>query len=122
MVRGTSAAYPRLQPDPPVGAFYFANAGDGGPVNLVSLGVAIATPLTDDLSNRILQLWPASSSRHIRPDSGLCLSLHRLPASNWKCLRSSGSLPVNLSHNQWHLQGVRPRRRRRNPDLFQVLP
>ena len=43
-------------------------------------------------------------------------------ASNWKCLRSSGSLPVNLSNNQWHLQGVRPRRRRRNPDFFQDLP
>jgi hypothetical protein len=32
-------AEPRVQPDPPVRAFYLASAGGGGPVNLVSLGV-----------------------------------------------------------------------------------
>jgi len=31
-------AYPRVQPDPPVRAFFLANAGGGGPVNLVLLG------------------------------------------------------------------------------------
>jgi len=32
-------AWPRVQPDPPVRAFYLASAGGGGPVNLVLLGV-----------------------------------------------------------------------------------
>ena len=31
-------AIPFVQPDPPVRAFYLANANGGGPVNLVSLG------------------------------------------------------------------------------------
>ena len=31
-------AIPFVQPDPPVRAFYLANAGGGGPVNLVLLG------------------------------------------------------------------------------------
>src|SRR5207302_8945793 len=30
--------YPRVQPDPPARAFYLANVGGGGPVNLVTLG------------------------------------------------------------------------------------
>ena len=31
-------AYPRVEPDPPVRAFYLANLGGGGPVNLYLLG------------------------------------------------------------------------------------
>ena len=85
------------------------------------LSVAIPTQRTDDSSNRLLQLWPASGTRHIRPDSDLCLSLPCLPAPNWKCLWSPGSLRVNLSHDQRHEHGIRPRRRRRKPDHFPVL-
>ena len=35
-------AIPFVQPDPPVRAFYVANAGGGGPVNLVLLGPTIS--------------------------------------------------------------------------------
>jgi hypothetical protein len=33
-----NAAQPRVQPNPPVRAFYLATVADGGPVNLVLLG------------------------------------------------------------------------------------
>jgi len=35
-------AIPFVQPDPPVRAFYLANVGGGGPVNLVLLGPTIS--------------------------------------------------------------------------------
>jgi hypothetical protein len=41
-------AQPRIQPDPPVLAFYLAIAGGGGPVNLVLLAL---TPQRRDVVN-----------------------------------------------------------------------
>lgn len=62
----------RVQPDPPVPAFFLANAGGGGPVNLASLGAMIRDP---QARSEIAQEWTAVRK--------LCASSHR----QW---RSSG--------------------------------
>jgi len=47
-----AVAQPRVQPDPPVRAFYLANVGGGGPVNLVSLGPIPLAPLLFESQHR----------------------------------------------------------------------
>ena len=46
-------AQPRVQPDPPVRAFYLASAGGGGPVNLVLLGRTMS-----EVSTTVLMFLP----------------------------------------------------------------
>ena len=48
-------AQPRVQPDPPIRAFYLANAGGGGPANLVLLGHIAPSESLPSVS------WPAKS-------------------------------------------------------------
>jgi hypothetical protein len=72
--------------------------------------------------NSLLQLRTVDAHYQRRTGSSVHLPLPCMSAQNRECFRRPGKIPTDLSHDQWRVESVRPRRRQRKPDQLQFLP